>query len=149
MSKRVSRAISEVLPEVRSKKERKMNKKPKPKNKPVLEPEQAAAKAAVLAQCKKLARAGVTLVAVHFDGSGDNGVTEDVKCYDSENYDYAQKPLDHDASYLQDHFDALVPCGFEIDAGGFGDVVLDVKARKITVEHIERVEDYIETTHEI
>jgi hypothetical protein len=114
-----------------------------------LEPEQAAAKAALLVECEKLAAAGVTLVAVHFDGVGDDGVTEDVKCYNTEDYDYERKPMAHDASHLQVHFEALIPEGFEINSGGFGDVVLDVKARKITVEHNERFEDYATTTYEI
>jgi len=120
-----------------------------PSNDRQLEPGQAAAKAALLAECDKLAAAGVTLVAVHFDGSGDDGVTEDVRCYDSEGYDYWSEDVEHDASHLQDHFDALVPRGFEINAGGFGDVVLDVKRRKITVEHTERFEDSYTTTYEI
>jgi hypothetical protein len=121
-----------------------------PSNDQSLDPEQAAAKAALLAECDKLAAAGVTLVAVHFDGSGDDGATESVRCYDSANYDYyCGEDVEHDASHLQDHFDALVPCGFEINAGGFGDVVLDVKARKITVEHTERIEDYSTTSYEI
>jgi hypothetical protein len=114
-----------------------------------LEPEQAAAKAALLAECKALAAAGITFVAVHFDGSGDDGVTEDVSCYKSEDYDCNGKPVEYDATALQDHFEALVPWGFEINEGGFGDVVLDVKARKITVEHNERIEDYVTTTYEI
>jgi len=38
-----------------------------------LEPEQAAVKAALLAECDKLAAAGVTFVAAHFDGYGDDG----------------------------------------------------------------------------
>jgi hypothetical protein len=114
-----------------------------------LEPEQAAAKAALLAECDKLAAAGVTLVAVHFDGSGDDGVTEDVRCYDCVDYDYERKPLEHDASRLQDHFDALVPYGYENNCGGFGDVVLDVRARKISVEHNDRFEDYTTTTYEV
>jgi hypothetical protein len=114
-----------------------------------LEPEQAAAKAALFAECEKLASAGVTLVAVHFDGVGDDGVIEPVACYDSEGYDFERKPLEIDASHLQHHFDALVPCGFEIDAGGHGDVVLNVKARKITVEHIARYEDYTVSTYEV
>ena len=41
-----------------------------------LEPGQAAAKAAILAECDKLSKAGVTFVAVHFDGYGDDGATE-------------------------------------------------------------------------
>ena len=114
-----------------------------------LEPEQSAAKAALLAECEKLAAARVTFVAVHFDGVGDQGVTENAKCYDSEDYDYERKPVEYDASHLQDHFDALVPCGFEINAGGFGDVVLDVKARKVKVEHNDRFEDYTTTNYEV
>ena len=100
-----------------------------------LEPEQAAAKTALLAECDKLAVAGVTFVAVHFDGYGDDGTTEEVKCYDSESYAWGEnKPVKYDASHLQDHFEALVPFGYENDCGGFGDVILDVAAGKISVE---------------
>ena len=49
-----------------------------------LPPEQAAAKAEILAECDRLAEAGVTFVAVHFDGPGDEGVSEDIKCYATE-----------------------------------------------------------------
>jgi hypothetical protein len=49
---------------------------------------------------------------------------------------------------LQDHFEALVPFGYENDCGGFGDVVLDVKARKPMVERNDRFEDYTTTTYE-
>ena len=54
---------------------------------PALPPEQAAAKAAILAECDRLAQAGITFVAVHFDGAGDEGVNEDIKCYATEDYD--------------------------------------------------------------
>ena len=37
-----------------------------------LSPEEEKAKAAILAECDKLAAAGVTFVAVHFDGYGDS-----------------------------------------------------------------------------
>lgn len=121
-----------------------------PSNNQRLEPEQAAAKVAILAECDKLAAAGVTFVAAHFDGSGDEGATEDIRCYDSDDYGYyEQEPMEHDASRLQDHFDALVPYGYEVGCGGFGDVVLDLKARKITVERNDRIEDYTTTTYEI
>jgi hypothetical protein len=126
-----------------------MNKNPKPKNKQVLDPEEAAAKAALLAECKTLARAGVTFVAAHFNGYGDEGVTENVRCYDTKDYDYGSRPIKHDASYLQDHFEALAPEGYENNSGGFGDVVLDVKARKIIVEHSDRIEDLVTRTYEI
>ena len=89
-----------------------------------LSPEEAQAKAAILAECENLAAAGVTFVAVHFDGYGDSGVTEEVQCFDSEYYAYEElKPVAHDAAYLQEHFETLVPFGYENECGGFGDVV--------------------------
>ncbi len=115
-----------------------------------LSPEEVRAKAAILAECENLAAAGVTFVAVHFDGYGDSGATEDVKCFDSEYYAYEEhEPVSHDAAYLQEHFETLVPFGYENDCGGFGDVVPDVGARKITVERNDRFEDHTTTTYEI
>ena len=115
-----------------------------------LKQHQAAAKTAILAQCDRLVTAGITFVAAHFDGSGDDGITEEVKCYDSDVYAYEEcEALAHDASHLQEHFEALVPSGDENDAGGFGDVVLDVRKRKITVERNDRFEVYSTTTYEV
>ncbi len=112
--------------------------------------EQEKAKAAILAECDKFAVAGIRFVAVHFDGSGDNGATEDVKCYASEEYVYDDADsLKHDAQHLQKHFGSLVPFGYEDDCGGFGDVVLDVRTRKITVERNDRFEDYSTTLYEV
>lgn len=115
-----------------------------------LDPTQVLAKAAILAECDKLAAIGVTFIAVHFDGSGDSGVTEEVHCYDSDEYVYDNsEPIQHDVSHLQEHFEALVPFGYENDCGGFGDVVLDVDARRISVERNDRFEDYSTTTYEV
>src|SRR5258708_27147152 len=92
-----------------------------------LPPEEAAAKAAILAECERLAEAGITFVAVHFDGSGDQGVNEDIKCYATEDYDYEEVEVrEANVSHLQDHFETLVPYGYENDCGGFGDVILNV-----------------------
>ena len=119
-------------------------------NNQALEPGQAAAKAAILAECDRLAAAGVTFVAVHFDGCGDDGTTEEVKCYDSESYAWAEhEAVKYDTSHLQEHFEALVPFGYENDCGVFGVVVLDVAARKLTVERNDRFEDYTTTTYEV
>lgn len=116
----------------------------------VLSPREETAKAAILAECDKLARGGVTFVAVHFDGYGDDGTTEEVKCYDSQWYEWGDhEPVNHDASHLQEHFETLVPFGYENDCGGFGDVVLDVVARKVTVERNDRFEDYTTTKYEV
>ena len=79
----------------------------------------------------------------------ETAVTEEVQCYDSDYYAYEERtPLAHDAAYLQEHFETLVPFGYENDCGGFGDVVLDVAARKITVERNDRFEDYTTSTYE-
>jgi hypothetical protein len=116
----------------------------------VLSPEEEAAKAVILAECDKLGKAGVTFVAVHFDGYSDDGATEEVKCFASDYYAYQEhEPVEYDASQLQEHFEALVPFGYENDCGGFGDVVLDVASRKITVERNDRFEDYTTTTYEV
>ena len=121
-----------------------------PNNGEAFEPEQAVAKAALLAACDKLAAAGVTFVAVHFDGYGDDGTTEEVKCYDGESYAWGEsETVKHDASHLQEQFEDLVPFGYENDCGGFGDVVLDVAARKVTVERNDRFEDYTASTYEV
>ena len=115
-----------------------------------LETQQAVAKAALLAECARLAAAGITFVAVHFDGYGDDGRTEEVKCYDSEWCAYGEcEPVKYNGSHLQEHFEALVPFGYENDCGGFGHVVLDVAARKVTVERNDRFEDYSTTTYEV
>ncbi len=113
-------------------------------------PGQAAAKAALIAECEKLVTTGISFVAVHFDGYGDDGTTEEVKCYDGEWFAYGEhEPVHYDASHLQEHFEALVPFGYENDCGGFGDVVLDVTARKVTVERNDRFEDYTTSTYEV
>jgi len=119
-------------------------------NHKTLSSEEEAAKAAIRAECDKLAKAGITFVAVHFDGYGDDGATGEVKCYDSEWYAWGEhEPGNHDASHLQEHFETLVPFGYENDCGGFGDVVLDVNTRKLTVERNDRFEDYTTTTYEV
>lgn len=112
--------------------------------------EQVSAKAAILAECDRLAEAGITFVAVHFDGSGDEGVNEDIKCYAAEDYAYEESEIcDTNFSCLQEHFEALVPYGYENDCGGFGDVILNVKTRKITVERNDRFEDYTTSSYKV
>jgi hypothetical protein len=64
-----------------------------------LSTEETKAKAAILAECENLSAAGIAFVAVHFDGYGDSGVTEELQCFDSEYYAYEeQKPVERDAA---------------------------------------------------
>lgn len=117
---------------------------------PALPPEQAAAKAAILAECDRLSEAGITFVAVHFDGSGDEGASEDIKCYATQDYVYEDSEAhESNFSHLQEHFETLVPYGYENDCGGFGDVILNVKTRKITVERNDCFEDYTASSYEV
>jgi hypothetical protein len=121
-----------------------------PKSEQSLPPEQAAAKAAIVAECDRLTEAGITFVAAHFDGSGDEGVNEDIKCYATEDYAYEESEIQEaNFSCLQEHFETLVPYGYENGCGGFGDVILNVKTRKITVERSDRFEDYTTSTYEV
>lgn len=115
-----------------------------------LSPEEAAANAAILAECDRLAEPGITFVAVHFDGSGDEGVNEDIKGYATEDYAYEESEVQAaNFSHLREHFEALVPYGYENGCGGFGDVILNVKTRNITVERNDRFEDYTTSTYEV
>ena len=52
-------------------------------------------------------------------------------------------------SHLQQHFEALVPYGYENDRGGFGDVILNVKTRKIAIERNDCFEDYTTSSYEV
>ena len=115
-----------------------------------LPPEQDAAKAAILGECERLAEVGITFVAVHFEGSGDEGASEEIKCYATEDYVYEDSEVQESKfSHLQEHFEALVPYGYENGCGGFGDVNLNVKTRMITVERSDRFEDYTTWNYEV
>ena len=54
-------------------------------------PQEQAARAAILAECDKLSAAGTKFVAVHFDGYGDEGTTEEVKCYGGDAYTWGEQ----------------------------------------------------------
>jgi len=89
-------------------------------------------------------------VAIHFDGSGDEGASENIKCYATEDYAYEESEVqDANLSHLQEHFETLIPYEYEDGCGGFGDVILNVKTRKITVERNERFEDYTTSSYEV
>jgi hypothetical protein len=83
-----------------------------------LPPQQAAAKAAIPRRVRPLAEAGITFVAMHFDGSSDEGGNEGIKCYATEDYAYEESEVQEaDFSRLQEDFEALVPFGYENDCG--------------------------------
>ena len=115
-----------------------------------LQPDESAAKAAILAEYERLTEARITFVAIHIDGSGDEGVNEDIKCYATQDYVYEEGEVQAaNFSQLQEHFETLVPYGYENSCGGFGDVILNVNTRKITVERNDRFEDYTTSSYEV
>lgn len=117
---------------------------------PCLTTEQQSAKAAILADCEKLKAEGITYVAMHFDGYSDEMTTDDIKSYQSDWYNFGEVgPVEYDASYLQKHFSELVPFGYEDGCGAFGDVLLNVETRTITVERNDRFEDYNTVSYEV
>ena len=72
-------------------------------------------------------------------------------CFDSEYYAYEEhEPVAHDATYLQEHFETLVPMGYENDCGGFGDVSPTLAGlRKTIAERSRPFEDYTTSTYEV
>jgi hypothetical protein len=116
----------------------------------MLTPVRTASKAAILAQCDQLAAAGIGFVVACFDGSGDEGATEDLLCYRSNDLPWTvSEPVVHDVSSLQVHFETFVPDGYEDGLGGFGYVVLNVNEHRITVERNDRFEDFSTSTYEV
>jgi hypothetical protein len=115
-----------------------------------LDLEQQKAKAAILAARQELETAGITLVVMEFDGSGDEGINEDAKCYNSATDDYKEPdPVEHDVSDLQEHFETLVPYGYEIGCGGFGEVVFEVRSGEIRITRNDRFEDYSTESYQV
>jgi len=109
------------------------------------------AKTAILVARADLEAAGITFVAMHFDGYGDEGAYEDVKCYRCDDFSDVEfeDQVEYDASPLQEHFESLAPDGFQDGYGGFGDVLFDVRTGKIRVIRNDRFEDYNTSEYEV
>lgn len=114
-----------------------------------------------------LAAAGITKVAVHFDGYGDSGQIEDIAAYaggadadiPSDTVEIARprwgEPEANRASCsLRDAIEALsydaleeTHGGWENNEGAFGDFTFDVANRTITLDYNERYETSDYTQH--
>ena len=75
--------------------------------------------------------------------------TRKTKAVSSKSVKEKAKPATALLSHLQEHFEVLVPYGYENDCGGFGDVILNVKTHTITVERNDRFEDYTNSSYEV
>jgi hypothetical protein len=91
--------------------------------------------------CDRLSELGVTLVDITYDGYGDSGAIESVRAFAGDKE--TKLPDDVDEA-LQDVACELLPGGWEINDGSFGELVLDVAGRKITRQHNWRSTEYDE-----
>src|SRR5437660_335466 len=64
-------------------------------------------------------------------------------------FERSPTPTNNAESTKMHHLETLGPFGYENDCGGFGDVILDVTSRKLTVERNDRFEDYATSTYEV
>jgi hypothetical protein len=115
-----------------------------------------------------LAAAGITLVAVHFDGYGDSGQIESIEakagdepaelpdklieilevkwgCSDIERQTLT---IPDAVEHLAYAFLQQTHAGWENDAGGFGDFIFSVAEQTITLDYNERYESSENYTHE-
>jgi hypothetical protein len=87
--------------------------------------------------CAVLDRLAVRSVEVHYDGAGDSGAIEKVL--------YQPEPRLGIPEGLQELLETYVyrhlPGGWEINAGSFGTVNLDVRTRQAQQDHHEREDD--------
>ncbi len=100
------------------------------------------------ALCDQLAKSGITTVRLQYDGYADSGTIDLVTAFVNDQeigLDDQLKDQLRDAGY------ELLPGGWEIDCGSFGELVIDVPNRKLTREHNQRVEDseYEEESYEL
>ncbi|MCG8584116.1 MAG: hypothetical protein MI757_05335 [Pirellulales bacterium] len=101
--------------------------------------EAAAAKArAMLATtCDQLAEQGVDTLRIAYDGYGDSGSVESITAFAD------KKEMELDDKLHQTLRDAaydLLPGGWEINEGSYGELVVDVANRQVSREHNWRVE---------
>ena len=115
-----------------------------------------------------LARAGVTLVTVNFDGEGDSGQPENVQAYaddkpmqlpsetvefnkvswNTHKLDASSVPLPEAIETLCYDYLGQEPGGWENDDGAFGDFTFDVACRSIEMDFNTRFEHGIGDDHQ-
>jgi hypothetical protein len=97
--------------------------------------------------CDELFLNLVATVEAHYDGEGDSGDIYNLEFFDvdKKRSKYELPKLMHD-TLLNACFHYL-PSGFEINAGGFGVLTIDVRQKNIKIEHSGRVVDTYDETY--
>lgn len=104
------------------------------------------ARQSLVATCDRLTEMGVTLVDITYDGCGDDGTIEAIAAHAGDN----AVPLPDDlVEALTDAAYGLLPGGWELNEGSFGQLVLNVATRTINRQHNWRSTDYDEEEFEL
>ena len=96
--------------------------------------------------CEELFMLGVRSITASYNGEGDSGDVEYVT-YDRVAGSIEPLPPGTDRR-VKDIVYGLLPGGFENNAGGFGEVTIDVITRKYHCEHSQRSEETFDSTDE-
>jgi hypothetical protein len=107
----------------------------------------ANAKADLKKKMVELGKLGLHHVKVHYDGSGDSGEIEEVAFAKADGTEFVPEDGVEDA--ISDIVYGMLPGGWEINEGSYGDVTISVEGEVVKVkhEHNERIEK-VETTEE-
>jgi hypothetical protein len=104
------------------------------------------AKATLLGLGAKLP--GVATIRIDYDGSGDSGEIDYVVFLSAEGK--LVKFDDNDlVECISDHAEALLPEGWEIDGGSYGELTIDLVNGRIHRVHNERIEDVVTTEDDL
>lgn len=96
--------------------------------------------------CEELFMLGVRSVSASYNGEGDDG---DVRYISYNRAAGSKEPVPPDLERkIKDIIWRLLPSGFENNAGGFGEVTIDVITRKYKCEHSQRSDETFDSTEE-
>jgi hypothetical protein len=108
--------------------------------------EKAESHAALKTICEELFMLGVRIVTASYNGESDSGDVQYVA------YDRAagsEEPMPPELERkIKDIIWGLLPGGFENNAGGFGEVTIDVVTRKYKCEHSQRSDETFDSSDE-
>lgn len=86
----------------------------------------------------RLQSLNINTLIISYDGCNDSGAVESITAFDTDNRE-VQLPKDLDDE-LTELAEMLLPSGWEINEGAYGQLTLDVPERELLREHNWRVE---------
>ena len=91
-------------------------------------------------------RPDIARISITYDGYGDSGCFDNQQYLDSQEHDLDGQAM-NDA--VEDYVCAILPGGWEIDAGSYGEVEIDLTTGKSKVLHTQRVVEEITEEFEV